>query len=192
MPFCTVCGTYMDSGDVCPQCGTPVDACRQMEAGREVQIEQPPQYYEQGQQPAGGPGTGFPPPGYGVQAPKSKFPIWIFVVAGIVVMVAFFGLFIAITVPVYMNARGNAQRRVCQANMRTIDGAIQSYEAMFDKPGTYPDSLDDMMQPGTKTLRSIPTCPCGGGYVWIEGAPPYVSCPNNATHTIQVYGRSRN
>ncbi|MBN2169407.1 MAG: hypothetical protein JW738_09195 [Actinobacteria bacterium] len=188
MPFCHKCGTYVESGDTCPQCGASLHALHQAPPADGPQNQQPgapPQYYGQGQPPYGGQGMGHAPGGYGAPPPKNKFPVWIFVMVGIVVGVAFAGLMIAIAVPIYMNARSNAQRRTCQANMRTIDGAIQSYEAMFDTPGTYPTSLEDMTQPETKTLKSIPTCPSGDkSYIWVDGAPPYVSCPNVSSHTI--------
>jgi hypothetical protein len=78
----------------------------------------------------------------------------------------------------------DAKRRTCQSNQRTVDGAIQSYEAIFNTP-TYPTSMEDMTQPGTKTLKSIPTCPSGDKpYIWVPGDPPMISCPNDASHTI--------
>lgn len=187
MVFCTNCGADVESGETCPHCGAQIYNLPQgtLDAGAPNQTPGPaPQYYDQSQPPPGQPGPVYPP-GYGVEPPKKKFPIWIFVVIGIVVVIAIGAIITAIAVPVYMNARSNAQRRTCQSNLRTIDGAIQSYEAIFDDP-TYPTSLEDMTMPGTKTLKSIPTCPCGGEYVFEEGRPPYVSCPNEADHNIGV------
>jgi competence protein ComGC len=84
--------------------------------------------------------------------------------------------------------QSNAQRRTCQSNIRTVDGAIQSYQVMFDE-ALYPTSLEDLTQPGTRVLKSIPTCPSGTRpYDWVVGEDgfdtPYISCPNNSTHTI--------
>ncbi|MBU1672168.1 MAG: zinc ribbon domain-containing protein [Actinobacteria bacterium] len=77
-----------------------------------------------------------------------------------------------------------ARRRTCQSNLRTVDGAIQSYEAFFDNP-VFPSNAEDMVQPGTKVLKRIPVCPSGNApYVWVAGSPPLISCPNDASHTI--------
>jgi len=94
-------------------------------------------------------------------------------------------LLVAITVPVFLSARSNAQRRTCQLNLRTVDGAIQAYEAMFEDP-VFPTGFDDMLRPETQTLRSIPTCPSSDKpYIWVEGSPPHISCPNESTHVIE-------
>jgi hypothetical protein len=78
-----------------------------------------------------------------------------------------------------------AWRRTCQANQRTVDGAIQSYEAIWDSNPMYPSSLEDMTQPGTRTLKEIPTCPAGDKpYIWVDDTPPYISCPNCPDHEL--------
>jgi hypothetical protein len=84
----------------------------------------------------------------------------------------------------YQYDTSSAQRRTCQSNLRTVDGAIQAYESLFDNP-VYPTSLEDMIQPGTRCLKSVPTCPAGHKpYIWVQGDPPTISCPNDASHTI--------
>jgi prepilin-type N-terminal cleavage/methylation domain-containing protein len=100
-----------------------------------------------------------------------------FTLIELMIVILIIAILVAIAVPVYLNARANAQRRTCQSNIRTVDGAIQAYEGMFDNP-VYPASLDDMVQPDTRVLKSIPTCPYGSGsYGWITGDPPDISCP---------------
>ncbi len=107
-----------------------------------------------------------------------------FTLIELMIVILIIAILVAIAVPVYLNARANAQRRTCQSNQRTVDGSIQAYEAMFDEP-VYPTSLDDMTQPGTKTLKKVPTCPVGGAsYGWVTGEPPHISCPTTANHTI--------
>lgn len=99
------------------------------------------------------------------------------------IVILIIAILVAIAVPVYLNARANAQRRTCQANLRTADGAIQAYEAFFDNP-LYPNQLSDMLQAGTRALKSAPQCPSGaGGYGWVAVEPPYISCPNVTNHT---------
>jgi competence protein ComGC len=120
---------------------------------------------------------------YQVPAKRSTpvVAIVIGIIAAVVIVVI---LLIAIAVPVFMNARSNAQRRTCQSNQRTVDGAIQAYEAMFENP-VYPTGFEDMLKSETRTLKSIPTCPSSDKpYIWVDGSPPSISCPNNSTHTI--------
>jgi type IV pilus assembly protein PilA len=108
-----------------------------------------------------------------------------FTLIELMIVILIIAILVAIAVPVYLNARGNAQRRTCQSNLRTVDGSIQSYESLFDNP-TYPTGLADLTQAGTKTLKAIPVCPSGtNAYSWVGTAvPPEISCPNVASHTI--------
>lgn len=106
-----------------------------------------------------------------------------FTLIELMIVILIIAILVAIAVPVYLNARSNAQRRTCQANMRTVDGAIQSYEAMFES-STYPTQLSDLLESGTKCLKSTPAPPQGDTYEWVSGTPPYISCPNDGSHTI--------
>lgn len=107
-----------------------------------------------------------------------------FTLIELMIVILIIAILVAIAVPVYLNARANAQRRTCQSNIRTVDGSIQAYEALWDDP-MYPSALGDMTQAGTKTLKDTPQCPSGSSaYNWVSGTPPYISCPNNASHTI--------
>ena len=100
------------------------------------------------------------------------------------IVILIIAILVAIAVPVYLNSRANAQRRTCQSNIRTVDGAIQTYEANFDNP-VYPTSLANMTMPGTRVLKSVPLCPAGtNAYLWVSYDPPFISCPNNVGHTI--------
>jgi hypothetical protein len=166
--FCPRCGKeYDESFNFCPKCGT-----------NNPYIEAPPA------SPTPQAPTPQPPPKLPVKTGKKPTPGWLIALA-ITCVLGMLGLWmISFLVPVYLNSRCNSQRRTCQSNLRTVDGAIQAYEAMFDTP-TPPTSLDDMTQPGTRVLRSIPTCPSGNKpYILVPDNPPYISCPNNASHTI--------
>jgi len=72
------------------------------------------------------------------------------------------------------SAGSKAAEKTCWANQRTVDGAIQSYNAMTEK---YPSSLADMTMPSTQVLKKIPTCPSGGEYIYkTDTDPPFMSC----------------
>ena len=176
--YCQQCGKEIDeSVSFCPSCG----AARP--AGEQSQAEAGPTTSPAPPQPLGYAGQPGAPAPYQVP-PKRSTPV-VAIVIGIIAAVVILGiLMIAIAVPVYLNARGNAQRRTCQSNLRTVDGAIQAYEAMFEDP-VFPTGFDDMLRPETRVLKSIPTCPCSDKpYIWVEGSPPSISCPNISSHIL--------
>ena len=55
-------------------------------------------------------------------------------------------------------AVGQAEAASCAANLRTIMGAVQQYQAT---EGTYPRSIQELVP---EYLMSVPTCPSGGKY----------------------------
>lgn len=107
-----------------------------------------------------------------------------FTLIELMIVILIIAILVAIAVPVYLNAKKGAEKRTCQANIRTVDGSIQAYEAMFDDP-QYPDVLTRLTETNTQTLKSIPKCPQGGNYVLIfRQTPPIISCPVNSEHKI--------
>ena len=122
-----------------------------------------------------------------------------FTLIELMIVILIIAILVAIAVPVYLNARASAQRRTCQANLRTVDGAINTYSGMFDSP-MWPDSLATMAgvtanSGQTQCLKSIPTCPLGSGvnhsYIWLAAStaasantPPSISCPFDPGHRI--------
>ena len=110
-----------------------------------------------------------------------------FTLIELMIVILIIAILVAIAVPVYLSAKTNAEKRTCQANLRTVDGAIQAYEAMSAN-GDYPTTTADLVQPGTKCLKSTPTCPKGNAtshtYGWVTGTPPSISCPYVSDHTI--------
>ncbi|MFH1150906.1 MAG: zinc ribbon domain-containing protein [Actinomycetota bacterium] len=183
--FCSQCGAEISpSSSFCQKCGAKV-----ARAGEPPTAGEPPAgpVFPPGTQPQ--PPYMAPPPAPGGYVPPQKgFPTWVVVV--IIAVIVFVGGVFMIAPRIMSNSvEENARRRQCQANLRTVDGAIMSYEAVFDDP-MLPGSLKDLTQPGTKVLKSIPTCPSGTKpYDWVEGDggsfdAPYISCPNLSTHTI--------
>ena len=90
-----------------------------------------------------------------------------FTLVELMVVVLIIGILVAIAVPVFLNASANAQAKSCQANQRTINGAIQT--AIADG-ATAPASAGnvDAAQPwGTwlvttaNVIKSVPHCPLG-------------------------------
>jgi hypothetical protein len=108
---------------------------------------------------------------------RKKFPAWgiaLIVCASLLIPMM---ILAAIAIPVFLSERDNAQRRTCQANLRTIDGAVMTYYAENE---AYPPAgeVGDSLVPDF--IRRTPTCPTSGReYVLEEGDGdiPTSSCP---------------
>jgi type IV pilus assembly protein PilA len=53
-----------------------------------------------------------------------------FTLIELMIVILIIAILVAIAVPVMIASGSNAQRRTCQANLRTIDGAINTYDAL--------------------------------------------------------------
>ena len=134
-------------------------------------------------QPAVAYGAAVPPGGYAGVPMKNTFPVW-----GIVLIIVVLLLAIGIPVAIFMksSAKSAENRRTCQANLRTIDGAINVYNGQYD---AYPPNgqVGDILVPWL--IKTTPTCPTTGEtYMMVDGTssvPPVVTCPTNEPgHTI--------
>ena len=141
----------------------------------------PPSGYGPVQQPFVEAGTGVHPGGYAGVPAKKKFPVWAIVLIVIAVVVfAVIPVVIAIGIPVYLSSRNNAQQRTCQANLRTIEGAFNTY---YMEAGVYPEDMSDMTSGQYQVLKRALQCPTNGSYYELEpgtmGTPPTVACPDS-------------
>lgn len=173
MAFCSNCGESLGSGKFCTKCGSPVDQ------SNAPPLDVPPAYsYGQVQQPLAGHDAGVPPGGHAGVPTKKKFPVWGIILIACGALLIPIMVVVAIAVPVFLSSRSNAQKRTCQANLRTIDGAVQTYYAENEK---YPTSVDELVP---DFMKRNPTCPTSGDTYVLEpssepGEPPTVSCPGN-------------
>jgi prepilin-type N-terminal cleavage/methylation domain-containing protein len=98
-----------------------------------------------------------------------------FTLVELMVVVLIIGILVAIAVPVFLNASANAQAKSCQANQRTVLGAIQTYNAtvpaapIVGLAGTkklLSDALyANLFSGANAAIRAVPKCPNGGDYV---------------------------
>ncbi len=83
-----------------------------------------------------------------------------FTLVELMVVVLIIGILVAIAIPVFNSAKKNAQKKACFANQRTIDGALNSYQAEF---GVFPADAGAVGTLVTNNyLKVAPTNPGGG------------------------------
>lgn len=76
-----------------------------------------------------------------------------FTLIELMVVVAIIAILVAIAIPAYLNATTNAKVKANAANLRTIDGAISTYEA---ENGTTPTLMTQLV---TTYLKASPKSP---------------------------------
>jgi type II secretion system protein G len=86
-----------------------------------------------------------------------------FTLVELMVVLLIIGILVAIAIPIYNNAQDNAQKKACQANLRTIDGAIAQYNAVEND---WPANLAAL----SGYLKSTPTCPTDGSAYTLVGS----------------------
>ncbi len=191
--FCSNCGKELkDDARFCVSCGAPTRMAAQ-DAGQGASGgPPPPPLPEEPPPPPPLPGGPLPPPPMGqqqefMQAPRRRMSVPLIITLAVVGMLV---LAAAIIIPIVVTSKSadtSAERRTCQSNQRTIEGAIQTYAAMSEDE-TWPSSLEDLTSPDMQVMRSIPTCPSGTReYIWIDaevGESPTVSCPNKSDHAL--------
>lgn len=83
-----------------------------------------------------------------------------FTLVELMVVIIILGILVAIAIPIYNNVTKSAKENACKANIRTIQSAVQMYQA--DHDGKLPSSLRDLVsesESGTKYIDELPKCP---------------------------------
>ena len=113
-----------------------------------------------------------------------------FTLIELMIVILIIAILVGIAIPVYLAAQTNARKRTCQANLRTIEGAINTYYSdaeLYPLAGTI-NAAHAMCVVPYQVLKSPPDCPTtGSSYSLVGGpvTPPTVSCPTSVSgHTI--------
>jgi type IV pilus assembly protein PilA len=85
-----------------------------------------------------------------------------FTLVELMVVVLIIGILVAIAVPIFNAAKGSAQTKTCFANQRTIEGAVQSFQASTGAmPSVGTVNASHALITGGY-IKNAPTCPLGG------------------------------
>lgn len=102
-----------------------------------------------------------------------------FTLIELMVVVLILAILILVAVPTFNVARARARRRACQANIRTIDGALSVY---FTNDGSYPpvsdgSSADDLVPYLVPNyIVRMTRCPSNGNYTYHYSMASYIEC----------------
>lgn len=110
-----------------------------------------------------------------------------FTLIELMIVILIIAILVAIAVPVFLSARANAQRRTCQANLRTIDGAINTYDGQYE---AYPPNGTVGSILVTSFIKRDPTCPTTGSSYTMAGGDPSIDIPPSVTCPTGVSGHS--
>ena len=106
-----------------------------------------------------------------------------FTLVEIMIVVAIIGLLAAIAIPNFVKARATAQKNACIANLKQIDGAVQSWALEGKKAATDTYLLSDTTLLAYLTGSAAPACPGGGTYSAGATVSGYPTCDQSG-HTL--------
>lgn len=100
-----------------------------------------------------------------------------FTLVELMVVLLIIGILVAIAIPIYNKTQAEAQKKSCQANLRTIDGAIAQYQA----DGNDVNDLEGVSSLVPNYLKKAPACPQDGDAYTLDDNH-VAKCPNGHSY----------
>ncbi len=101
-----------------------------------------------------------------------------FTLLEIMIVIAIVGIILALAVPAFLRSRSRTQLTACQKQQTTIDGAVQQYILLENKPDLkscpelHGSGWRNILLGGQNLLRMEPRCPSGGIYTVLPAEDP--------------------
>jgi prepilin-type N-terminal cleavage/methylation domain-containing protein len=95
-----------------------------------------------------------------------------FTLVELMVVVIILGILVAIAIPIFNNVTGDAQKKACAANERTLEGAVGMYLAA--NGGKMPSNLNELVTGGF--IEAVPTCPVDSNASYTLNSNGTVKC----------------
>jgi type IV pilus assembly protein PilA len=92
-----------------------------------------------------------------------------FTLIELLVVVLILAVLMAVSIPLYLSAVADSQKKTCRANMQTIANAVQAARVKNSAAdySTFVGSVSTTLEPD---LSSVPTCPLAGAYTIANGS----------------------
>src|SRR5438270_9303239 len=91
-----------------------------------------------------------------------------FTLIELLVVVLILAVLMAVSIPLYLSAVADSQKKTCRANMQTIANAVQAARVKNNSSdySSFVGSVTTTLEPD---LNSVPTCPLAGAYTIANG-----------------------
>jgi type IV pilus assembly protein PilA len=92
-----------------------------------------------------------------------------FTLIELLVVVLILAVLMAVSIPLYLSAVADAQKKTCRSNMQTIANAVQAARVKGNT-ADYASFVGSVTTTAEPDLTSVPTCPLAGAYSIANGS----------------------